>query len=1706
MMFFGTLGFAQENCANGIDDDGDGFIDSQDPDCAACYEIIYTVMEEDFEDYNCCPTDINQTNCINGWQANFETPDYFNTCDYLGGGFFTPSVPLPILSGEGAVGIGSWYETIGTCLDNALLVGESYDISFNVGFNTSDMVQSNLNVEVSLFGSSDCSYLNPFFPNLCQNTNWFEIATFNIVGIENDSWIFYSSSFIPNMSASAIALGHSCEFIDVSGTTQYHFLDDIEISGNFGTLLSQIPEISFTGNCLDGVFVETDINDGTSYQWFLNGQAIAGATSNPFQIDASQPGLYQVSVLDNIGCTLYSESLLIEVELDVLNVQATITDASCATASNGIIELSIDSPNFPYSILWNDGSTSSINENLSVGTYTVTIADDNGCFTIEEYSIIAPENTDATVSGDCIDGVFISIDAIPGATYQWYLEGILIPGAVANPFQILSEFPGIYHVEASNGTICTESNPLNVDIELEILDIGGDVVDLLCYGLPTGSINAVANDMNPPLTYVWSNGMETQEITNLDAGTYTVTVIDANGCFGVMDFIVNNSTPFINSLTVIQPDMSNPGAASINSSGGTMPYTYAWNNGFDLSTDNNLAAGSYSITVTDGNGCSEIFNFEITNEYNVFEMITNESCGDACDGSILLTIDGPDSDYSVDWDDDSMSGFNPIQLCSGTYSYTVTDSEGSPFIGATSIDAPPEIIISTVYEDTICANGINTDISLSISGGSAPYAFMWNTGSTNDTLFGVGPGLYAVEVMDLSGCSVLDTFIIDSLSLIELQFETTAAGCNGEENGAIDLTINNGIEPFAILWSNDSITEDLIDLGVGWYFITVTDSLGCMAIDSVQVNANSGIEVIETVNAVNCKDEDDGSIILEVSGGQLPYDIVWSNDEKVATIENLSEGIYGVTIVDDAGCTWSQNYEVLLNSDIDITAEIQDNECFEGEDGSIELTINNASASYQIIWGDGPTDEYRYDLSAGDYNVALIDSFGCEYLDSFIITEGEEITYQTIISEPGCNGATDGLISISPVTGAFPFSYLWSNGETVNQINDLPSNSYFLTITDINNCIKLDTFILSENSDVEVSETIVDNLCFGNNGGSINIDINGGIEPYDIMWSNNETSPLIENLSAGDYFVTIEDANGCSSTYIYPVSEPDSLYIEDIVELPLCHDDLGEINVQGIGGTQTYSFLWSTEETTQDINISPDNIYSVTITDLNQCTKSKTYNIEEITEIEIVTLSAIDPSPSNDDGVITISVAGGTPDYTITWDNGQIGLMASNLSSGIYMATVVDANGCSKTITITIALSNDPISVSGMATDNLCYGFCEGQIDLTIEGGSEPYSVSWSDGQLGLNAIALCNGEYQATVIDGLGEEIVSEMFIVGSPTDIIIEGNAYNISCIDIDDGAIAINSEGGEEPFDYNWSNTMIGDSIGNLGPGEYSVTVMDDNGCSESETYTIDDIPLIEINVVQLPIDCENPNGTIILNGENSYGYPYFLNGNPIVPNAQNEIDNLEPGTYNLSYAINEACLVNIESITIEEKQKNDFELSDVEFTVFEEEQVVISVNLLEDSLLTNFIVDWSIINSFDCTIMNENGQCIEVSISAQESEVIEIVITDLDGCETILEAKIIVKDRVSEIYFPNIFSPNGDGINDEFTITSNDDELLVTSIQIFDRWGNLVYAQSNTELQNLLSWDGELNGKKVASNVFVYVIEIVDGDGESKVIFGDLAVVY
>ena len=1720
LLLYTVIVSAQEICDNGIDDDGDGLVDFNDDEDCFCGDIIFETVNGDFEDFSCCPdshtfTNTNGIYCLtDGWgPGNQSSTDYFNSCDFQGS-TIVPFVPLPIPSGEGAVGLyttPNGQESIGVCLDHTMLAGESYDVSFYLGFNEALVYTSPLDVNIIMYGTPTCDdFAAPGFGCLDGFAEWEEIATIAVSGIMDSSWVFTATSVTASLNYAAIAFGVECP---IGGTASlYHYMDDITIEGNFLNE-EEGDEIVLSGDCIDGVQLEVPFNSGITYQWYLNGIAIAGANTNIYMIpNATDNGMYQVITDDGISCTASPPSN-VTINANVLDLSGLVTDVQCLGNDDGEIDLDIDSPNMPYDIQWNNSEVIEDISGLASGIYSVTVTDDNGCSGSESFQIVDPPTVTAMEMGDCNTGVEVSIDEIdPGETYQWYYNGIMVPDATTNPYLVPTDAQGEYYVIITNGTNCQSSNPIDVFFDTSILDFEGIEYDVLCFGDETGWIDIEVLNDNGPYEYEWNTGWSEQDLIDVGIGIYSVTISDSYGCSGSAIFTIEEPSFVFAFAQVTQPIGSPVAQVNIVAGGGVQPFTYAWNNGNDTNMGIDLPPGTYTVIVTDANGCEDIVTFNIEGSFSVLEAITPAGCYNECNGTVMLEVDGPPANYTIVWEDSDLFGFEFVGLCAGDYPYTVADDDGSSFDGVVSILQFDSIEIEAFFVDSLCSPFDTIIISTDVTGGTSPYSYLWSTTSTNDTLFDVTVGMYSLTVTDVNLC-------VDSLKLEVAQYVepivnsiVIAAGCDGEATGAIDLTVTNAVEPISFIWSNGMTTEDITGLSIGEYGILITDGNGCFYIQSVTVGANTGFVVTESITDVSCQNEDDGIIIIDVQNGIEPYTINWSHGPTSAMVDNLAPGEYSVEISDASGCSGSYTYTVELLSTMDVVAEVNDRLCADQSGGSISLTIDANENDYSILWNDGSVEKMRENLAAGNYSLEVIDEFGCVYDYDFEICDlAESIAAEFNVVRDTCGTNGVGSIEVISTSGASPFTYLWENNSQNTIIENLVGGLYQLTITDNNGCELIEELEVITDNGMNVSFLATMPIyCFGDSNGISTIIAEDGIEPYSYWWSTGDTTPSLEGYSAGiTYFYSVTDAIGCTKSGSIIFSDLfDSITLTSYIEAPLCVGQLGAIAVIEDGGAPPFEYLWSTGDIADTIQVT-NGTYSVTVTDKFGCTASTMIAIDETVDpLNLSLINITNPTASNDIGSVEIVINGGAEPYNILWSNNEMTTAINGLSEGDYSVTVTDNNGCSDSLSINLVAD---VSLTAMYTisANQCFGDCQGSIVVEVMGGEEPYSYLWSDGSELDSIINLCNGEYELEVTDAAGNTIQSGMMPITSPNDIIVNGVVYDISCLDAQDGSITLDVLGGISPYEFSWDNSAQGDSISDLPSGNYEVVAIDNNGCSETASFVIDDISIIFVQPEILPIDCGDEDYTIELLGDNNYNYPYLINNEIVTPDANNQISGLSDGNYSLSYLINENCEVSINDFTLDPIEDYELYISTEAVLVDVDGVVIISMAIFSEIELSDYSIVWSSINDYSCTALTTTGECLSIELIATVEEDIIVIFIDQYGCESefIIELtleEIMPESLMPEIYIPNIISPNSDGSNDVFFMLSNDDQAILQSINIFDRWGNLIFIQEDVLLNQAESWDGTYSGSAVNPGVYIYVVEVVV-DGLTKVHFGDVTLV-
>ncbi len=1666
------LCFGQEICNNGIDDDGDGLIDLEDNSDCNCNVFIYEEIVGDFEFFSCCPQDAtglstSAINClVDGWQTpSRATTDYVNECDYIGAGDL-PEVSLPLPSGSGAIGFGAGKggpDIVGVELGGGGGPGTGGGGGPGTGGGGGGPIPE---PEYS-------EHIAYCLPNRLVVDETYDLSFY----------LSFNEDTYPSVTLSLFGT-NSCENLN-----------------------------SDISSCMT-----------SDQDWYE-------ITTININFDASNPWVF-------------ANTSFIATE----DTKAIAIGTTCAYAQ--------EIPGWQYFY-------------IDLITLSGTYLDESANF---EHTI--------NITGDCISGVSLDVPFIPEATYQWYYENAAVVGAIENSYDVPVDEQGIYTVLIDYGTYCGILQEVNVKFDLDVLEINGITQDLKCADTLDGFVDIEPPLENLPLEFNWSNGTSTEDIFDIGPGNYTVTVTDDNGCYGIEDFQVNSPIDIQAALYLEQPVNGNLGRAEVFVFFGTPPYSLSWSTNANTNVIEELIPGEYSITIIDDNGCQELLEFEIYEELKVNPVITQESCKSSCDATIDLVITGglPSigvPKYDVVWGNGEEGSFID-SLCNGIYKYTVTDAYGTE-INDSIIIMPfdNEMSLEAFFDKNICSTTDSTSIELVITGGELPLSYLWSNGDTISTNIHAQFGVNQVTIVDANGCIIDTSFMIGLFDPIANEAIITSASCN-ESNGSINISMTSGSGPFKFEWSTSDISQNLVGINAGTYTLTITDSNNCSSINEYKVNSDSDLDINFDKLDTRCPNSEEGSISLQISGGTGPYDIIWSNGQTTSSITDLEAGSYSVSVTDAQNCLWSQNFEIETSSSINVLEDISNSSCYEKENGYINLQVSGSASPFSYNWSNGTENKDLPLVSNGYYQVTITDNLNCEYyfeyevevneafsvVDStimiscynandgeiylnidtsgefffdwsngantnhvkdlesgiysvtvsdeqdcsqeltFELTNPDELIIEDSISHIGCNGASSGFVKVFPTGGQTPYQYIWDNGSILDSISGLSAGDYTVTVSDTNGCLSTKLFSIEETEPLSVIEEIENISCFGFQNGSISLEANGGQAPYNFQWSTLENTNIIQGLNSGNYGVTVSDDLFCSIELSYLITEPDEIMATENLTQPKCYGESGTLELIISGGQPEYDYIWSNGETSSAIDVFGGIEYIVTITDANNCSLEISKLIDQPDQLTVLPINVIDPGTNGNDGSILIGISGGTEPYEIEWNTGDKTVLLEGLTYDTYTVTVTDGNNC--TDSIEIAFDQATLNYTHSIQNNDCFGDCKGNIELIITGGTAPYTVNWSNLSNGTTLNDLCNGVYFATIIDATGQEIITEEFDISSPTNITIDGEVFDISCLEINDGKIIAQASGGTTPYSYEWNNQLTSNEISQLEPGSYELEVTDDNGCSGTESFTIEDIPLISMEVEIHELDCTDLTYSARIIGDNNYSYPILLNDQEVNIGSDGQVWGLVAGEYTLSYMINDNCIIEVDKLLVEEPALYDLSFDTDSVFVEFESILPLSIEVSFDFNITTHTIDWSTTNQIKCIEYNDEEQCISIEILCRRSETLRIDFIDEYGCLTSF-FKVIKVDNKNIHDIPNIFSPNDDSTNDYLNFSFNDNVVGIKQLLIMDRWGSKVFSKSNIPPENNILWDGKYKGKKVSTGVYFYYVEIENRNGSSHILKGDITLI-
>ena len=1300
-------------------------------------------------------------------------------------------------------------------------------------------------------------------------------------------------------------------------------------------------------------------------------------SGNDIGFGGSASGTSTVGVYDEFCSINFSEPA------QLVATTSVVASNQCAGDCIAAEDLIISGGTGPFSFTLNGGtpivlpagdSTYSFT-GLCAGTYDIIVTDANGCSTSPSTTtfIIAPIasiSPTGSVSVFNLNGYHVSCNgANDGSitanasggtgTFTYSIDGInfqsnaLFSGLIAGNYTIT-------YKDANNCT-ATEAHTLNEPPALSGTANITQVVD--CFGASTGAITFdvdVTQPGVPPYQYSTDNGSNYQSsnvFSNLSGNiTYDVMIEDNNGCQYTSSIYLAEPaqiiySPILSNYNGFEITCNGAADGSIDFGtpiGGTAPLEYSIDNGSSYLPAlifTSLVAGSYDLIIRDSNLCIEPITV-VLEEPGIFTIpatVTNPiSCYEDDNGSVTISPANAVGQVTYTFEgtpqtDSIFTGLEGDITNPTPYVIDATDDNGCIAQETVSLSEPTDFVYSPLTStDEYCLQSNGTASINVTSGGTGGYSYSWNDGQTSATATGLIAGNYHVTVTDGNGCTLIENIYVGTDIGFTVSF-TTVEPCLGPNSGSATV-FATGTSPYTYQWldvNGDTIigaTLATIDnIPVGTYSVVVEDATTCQVTGVLDVNIPANPIQIDSIIIFenSCFGINDAQIEILASGGQSPYSYSSTGGLNIQinpVFSNLSPGSYTIWAIDANGCYADSIIPLTYPDQLVIDSTVFTNiSCFGEDDGAIQdiiFTGGTAPFEYSINGVTFQSYPLFNDLEPGWHTVEIFDinngvnGITCATSDQILITEPTPLNATLTPSDWNnyqvlCNGGHSGYLDVTASGGTLPYYTIFNQFYTSPNftVNGTTLDTAFFSLNSV--------YIYSWDSNANILDsTITDSLTILHFN-----DANNPTNPTDTLYAFESGFWNMEFDSVG----TIID-----STYLYA----DSTWL-------LSYYYLSAIDTAFGANSQMTGF--------------PQGNHTFVVEDANGCAHTETIMYNEPTPIDILFSPTHVSCVAWSDGAVTALVSGGVgtaTSYTYLWDNGATTYSIDNLSAGTYSITVTDIHGCSSLGTVDI-FDNNALSVGPASVVNVgCFGECDGEITLTVNGGvpftgSTLYNYQWNDylNQTTNPAVGLCadsvsnTQEYICVITDAQGCELIDTVSITQN-NELIVQSEIIDaISCFGEADGKIKATVTGGNPVYNYTWSNGItdlntnnITSQLSGLEVGSYIVEVEDNNGCKDTAVIYLYQPDSLQVTITDIDIDCfAGGTGSIeaLANGGTPHlgippQYEYtWLNesgttiSTVMVDNDMNaEITGLVPGFYTVKVVDLNGCTVISESVSITE----------------------------------------------------------------------------------------------------------------------------------------------------------------------------------------------
>jgi hypothetical protein len=1183
------------------------------------------------------------------------------------------------------------------------------------------------------------------------------------------------------------------------------------------------------------------------------------------------------------------------------SISATSTEVSCFGGNNGTATAQGSGGTPGYTYTWSNGGSGATISNLTAGTYTVTVTDAGALTATTTTMVGQPSQLSLLLINQT------NVDCFGNSTGSASVNG---SGGVSGATN--SNLPaGTYTATVTDGNLCTSTEVVTIT-QPPAISLLATSTNVTCNGDNNGTATGFGSGGGGSFSYAWSNGIFGQTISNLAPGTYTVTATDASNCTQTESTSITqpNAINLTTTSTNINCNGDNNGTASAFGSGGSGGLSYTWSNGLNGQTISNLGGGTYTVTVTDANNCSEMqmVNLMEPSAITINILSTNISCNGANDASATAIGNGGTGGFTYTWSNGA-NGQTIASLPAGTYTATATDANNCTQTQSVSFTDPSAISVIIAPTNLSC-NGTNDGAASAFgSGGAGGFSYTWSNGMNGQTISNLSAGTYTATATDANNCTQTESINISEPSPVIVNISQNNILCNGENNGSASANGNGGTGNITYNWSNGMNGANISNLVAGTYTVTATDANNCTQTESATISEPLAITVTINQNNILCNGENNGSATASGSGGASGISYLWSNGTSGATISNLSSGTYTVTATDASNCT--QIESVMITEPNTIVVNIsQTNVLCNGENnGSATANGNGGTGNLTYAWSNGMSGANISNLTPGTYTVTSTDVNNCTQTESVMIIESSPITLNIFSNAISCNNDNDGSATASGNGGAGNFTYSWSNGMSGTTISNLIASTYTVSATDANNCVQTETVTITNPTAISLSISQNNIDCFGNNNGSATASGNGGTGNLTYTWSNGMSGTTISNLTAGTYTASVTDANNCIQTETVTITEPNAINISTAqIDINCFGNSNGSASANGSGGTGNLTYTWSNGMSGANISNLTAGTYTLTVTDSNNCTATESVTINQPSNLIANASATGETSAGTNDGTATAAPTGGNPGYTFLWSTGSSNQTISNLSPGSYTVTITDNNMCTAEEIVIVSSFNCAISINVATTNALCFGET-GSATASAQNGADPVTYLWSNGETTATISNLTPAiNYSVTVTDANNCPASMSISIL-QPAQLQIAASTTNVSCNGLSDGSVIINVTGGTPPY----SSTLPNGDGNNLSVGIYTASVLDGNNCPIDLNFEITEPPVISPNATATAVTANGANdGSAASNPAGGVGNFTFLWSNGMTTSM---IGNLAPGSYTVTVADENNCSTD-QTVTVDD----------------------------------------------------------------------------------------------------------------------------------------------------------------------------------------------